>query len=76
MPHLGVMQHLLQTCLGGFLVTVDDSEEDQWLFDTFAVGNDTTRHLWIGLSDHQNEEDFRWHDGTLLLTEIGGGTTR
>ena len=50
--------------LGGFLVTVDDSEEDQWLFDTFAVSNDTTRHLWIGLSDHQNEGDFRWHDGT------------
>ena len=50
--------------LGGFLVTVDDAEEDQWLFDTFAVDNGTTRHLWIGLSDHQNEGDFRWHDGT------------
>ena len=50
--------------LGGFLVTVDDAEEDQWLFDTFAVDNGTTRHLWIGLSDHKNEGDFRWHDGT------------
>ena len=50
--------------LGGFLVTIDDSEEDQWIFDTFAVNNDTTRHLWIGLSDHQSEGDYRWHDGT------------
>ena len=50
--------------LGGFLVTVDDFDEDKWLFDTFAVNNDTTRHLWIGLSDYQNEGDFRWHDGT------------
>ena len=50
--------------LGGFLVTVDDADEDEWLFDTFAVDNGTTRHLWIGLSDHQSEGDFRWHDGT------------
>ena len=50
--------------LGGFLVTIDDAEEDQWIFDTFAVDNDTTRHLWIGLSDYQDEGDFRWHDGT------------
>ena len=50
--------------LGGFLVTIDDANEDQWIFDTFAVNNDTTRHLWIGLSDHQSEGDYRWHDGT------------
>ena len=50
--------------LGGFLVTIDDAEEDQWIFDTFADSNDTTRHLWIGLSDHQSEGDYRWHDGT------------
>ena len=46
------------------MVTIDDASEDDWIFDTFAVDNDTTRHLWIGLSDHQDEGDFRWHDGT------------
>ena len=50
--------------LGGFLVTVDDTDEDQWIFETFAVGDNTTRHLWIGLSDQQDEGDYRWHDGT------------
>ena len=39
--------------LDGFLVTINDADEDQWLFDTFAVNNDTTRHLWTGLSDSQ-----------------------
>lgn len=53
--------------LDGFLVTIDDAEEDQWIFDTFAVNNDTTRHLWTGLSDSQSEGDFRWHDGTPFL---------
>ena len=40
------------------------TDEDEWIYDTFAVDNDTTRHLWIGLSDEQEEGDFRWHDGT------------
>ena len=50
--------------LDGFLVTVDDAEEDAWLFETFASDDNSTRHLWIGLSDQNDEGDFRWHDGT------------
>ena len=53
--------------LDGFLVTIDDAEEDQWIFDTFASDNDTKRHLWIGLSDSNDEGDYRWHDGTPFV---------
>ena len=50
--------------LGGFLVTVDDSEENTWLFDTFASWDNRSRHLWIGLNDATDEGQFKWHDGT------------
>ena len=53
--------------LDGFLVTVNDADEDQWLFDTFAIGDSVTRHLWIGLSDHEDEGNYRWHDGTPFV---------
>lgn len=50
--------------LDGFLTTVNDANENQWIVDTFANYDEQARHLWIGLSDYQNEGDYRWHDGT------------
>lgn len=49
--------------LDGFLVTVDDTEENQWLFDTFADWDGQSRHLWTGLSDLDNDGEYRWHNG-------------
>ena len=50
--------------LNGFLSTVDDAQENQWLFDTFASFDNQSRHLWIGLSDHDEDGYYKWHDGT------------
>lgn len=58
--------------LGGFLVTVDDADENDWLFDTFASFDNQTRHLWIGLSDADDEGNFRWHDGTPFFYRSWG----
>ena len=50
--------------LNGFLTTVDDAQENQWIFETFANYDGQSRHLWIGLSDSNQEGEYRWHDGT------------
>ena len=41
--------------LDGFLVTVDDEDENTWLFETFASWDNQSRHLWTGLSDATSE---------------------
>ena len=53
--------------LDGYLTTIDDAEENTWVFDTFASFGDQSRHLWIGLNDVQDEGIYRWHDGTPFL---------
>ena len=53
--------------LDGYLTTIDDEEENTWVFDTFASFDEQSRHLWIGLNDVQDEGMYRWHDGTPFL---------
>ena len=53
--------------LDGYLTTIDDAEENAWVFDTFASFDNQSRHLWIGLNDVQDEGIYRWHDGTPFL---------
>lgn len=50
--------------LDGFLTTIDDDVENQWVFDTFANFDGQSRHLWVGLSDSEDNGEYRWHDGT------------
>ena len=49
--------------LDGFLVTVDDAEENQWVFDTFASWDNQSRHLWTGLADVDQDGTYKWHNG-------------
>ena len=50
--------------LDGFLTTINDVSENQWVFDTFAAFDNQSRHLWTGLSDHDEDGFYKWQDGT------------
>jgi hypothetical protein len=52
------------TNLGGHLVTITSSAENQWILDTF--GNES-RNLWIGLNDRQVEGTFQWLTGESVF---------
>ncbi len=58
--------------LGGFLVTVDDVTENEWLLETFGSWDNQSRHLWIGLNDAADEGQYRWQDGTPFLYRAWG----
>ena len=50
--------------LDGFLTTINDEAENQWVFDTFSTFDNQSRHLWTGLSDHADDGFYKWHDGS------------
>ncbi|HMP81646.1 MAG TPA: FG-GAP-like repeat-containing protein [Verrucomicrobiota bacterium] len=49
--------------MGGHLVTINDADEDNWVYTTFSSYGGTSSHLWIGLSDHAQEGTFVWSSG-------------
>lgn len=54
--------------MGGHLVTINDSDENQWVFDTFSRTGQYG--LWIGLNDGANEGSFVWSNGeTVQFTD-------
>ncbi len=48
--------------LYGVLAIVEDDAENTWIYNTF--GDSGNRTMWTGLSDHANEEDFKYMDWT------------
>ena len=44
--------------LGGHLATVDSSQLDTWIWNTFGAA--ANRNLWIGLTDSVAETQFEW----------------
>ena len=49
--------------LGGDLATINDQDENSWVFETFSNFGGTNRALWIGLTDSQSEGTFAWVSG-------------
>jgi uncharacterized repeat protein (TIGR02059 family) len=50
--------------LGGNLVTINDSDENTWLHDTFDIGADGNL-FWTGYSDNNSEGNWRWVSGEI-----------
>ena len=48
---------------GGYVVAVNDAEEQQWIVDTF---NSSYAPFWLGLSDEIVEGEFLWDSGEPL----------
>ncbi len=49
--------------LGGNLVTINDHEEDAWVFSQFSHFGGRVRELWIGLNDVAVEGSMVWASG-------------
>src|SRR5688572_4936278 len=55
--------------MGGHLVTINNTNENTWVTDTFAFFNGQPIALWIGLSDRVTEGRYEWASGEPFLFE-------
>ncbi len=49
--------------LGGHLVTINDSAEETFVYNTFSAYGGVNRTLWIGLSDPTHTGNYVWSSG-------------
>jgi len=49
--------------LGGHLVTINDAEENTWVFNRFVTNGGVLRSLWLGLNDAAQEGTWVWVGG-------------
>jgi len=52
--------------LGGHLVTINDADENQWLFETFRISGgqwNTLNNYWAGFNDLKQEGAWEWSSG-------------
>jgi len=49
--------------LGGHLVTINDPQENDWVWDTFALFGGTSRTLWTGYHRLVDNGPFVWASG-------------
>lgn len=52
--------------VGGYLASVGDQAENDWITTTFAVALPAPDYVWIGLTDRDVEGTFTWDSGEPL----------
>uniref|UniRef100_UPI001A981CD1 asialoglycoprotein receptor 1-like n=1 Tax=Gasterosteus aculeatus aculeatus TaxID=481459 RepID=UPI001A981CD1 len=55
---------------GGDLLVVDSQPEQSFVFQSSQVLQLSGRRLWIGLSDREEEGEWRWVDGSRVLSDV------
>lgn len=50
--------------IGGYLVTINDENENNWLVENCL--SDNTDFFWIGLNDEEQEGNFIWVNGEAI----------
>jgi hypothetical protein len=48
---------------GGDLVTINNADEQAWVYSTFANFGGQARNLWIGLEDADQDRSYSWASG-------------
>jgi formylglycine-generating enzyme required for sulfatase activity len=60
--------------LGGHLATINDEEENAWVYNSFANHGGIERGLWIGLNDLEEEGAYVWICGDDCAYRNWGAT--
>jgi len=50
--------------LGGHLVTINDAEENNWVYKNLYLNRNDSNGLWLGGTDKEVEGRWQWADGT------------
>ncbi|XP_039991833.1 C-type lectin domain family 10 member A-like [Xiphias gladius] len=54
---------------GGHLLIVNSEQEQNFIFDTSQELEQSSTRLWIGMTDAEEEGDWRWVDGSKVTSD-------
>ncbi|GAA6229182.1 CD209 antigen-like protein A [Lates japonicus] len=55
---------------GGDLLIINSEQEQSFIFDTSQALERSSTRLWIGMTDAEEEGDWRWVDGSKVTSDV------